>query len=118
MRLGFCHSLATGQRIPIAASARKLNSYPQFITNIDGLDIHFIHVRSNNPKALPLIITHGWPCSIIEQLKIIDPLTNPTFEMALSNKRKYPLAEFKAFVQSARRYIEITADDSMITSAY
>jgi pimeloyl-ACP methyl ester carboxylesterase len=56
----------------------KLNSYPQFITSIDGLDIHFIHVRSRQPNALPVIITHGWPGSIIEQLKIIDPLTNPT----------------------------------------
>jgi len=56
----------------------KLNKYPQFITNIDGLDIHFIHVRSKNPNALPVIITHGWPGSIIEQLKVIDPLTNPT----------------------------------------
>jgi pimeloyl-ACP methyl ester carboxylesterase len=55
----------------------KLNTYPQFVTNIDGLDIHFIHVRSKNPNALPLIVTHGWPGSIIEQLKIIDPLTNP-----------------------------------------
>jgi pimeloyl-ACP methyl ester carboxylesterase len=55
----------------------KLNAYPQFLTNIDGLDIHFIHVRSKNPNALPLIVTHGWPGSIIEQLKIIDPLTNP-----------------------------------------
>src|SRR6059058_2076470 len=56
----------------------KLNSYPQFITNIDGLDIHFIHVRSKEKNALPVIVTHGWPGSIIEQLKIIDPLTNPT----------------------------------------
>ena len=54
-----------------------LNSYPQFITNIDGLDIHFIHVRSKENNALPVIVTHGWPGSIIEQLKIIDPLTNP-----------------------------------------
>src|SRR3982751_5433834 len=52
----------------------KLNSYPQFITKIDGLDIHFIHVRSKNKNAMPLIITHGWPGSIIEQLKVIDPL--------------------------------------------
>jgi pimeloyl-ACP methyl ester carboxylesterase len=57
---------------------RKLNSYPQFITTIDGLDIHFIHVRSKNKNALPIIITHGWPGSIIEQMKIIDPLVNPT----------------------------------------
>ena len=56
----------------------KLNSYPQFITTIDGLDIHFIHVRSKQPNALPIIITHGWPGSIVEQMKIIDPLTNPT----------------------------------------
>lgn len=56
----------------------KLNSYPQFITNIDGVDIHFIHVRSKNPNALPLIVTHGWPGSVIEQLKIIGPLTDPT----------------------------------------
>jgi len=55
-----------------------LFSYPHFITNIDGLDIHFIHVKSKHPNALPLIVTHGWPGSIIEQLKIIDPLTNPT----------------------------------------
>jgi pimeloyl-ACP methyl ester carboxylesterase len=56
----------------------KLNAVPQFTTSIDGLDIHFIHVRSPHPDALPLIVTHGWPGSIIEQLKIIDPLTNPT----------------------------------------
>jgi pimeloyl-ACP methyl ester carboxylesterase len=56
----------------------KLNSYPQFITNIDGLDIHFIHVRSKQKNTLPIIITHGWPGSILEQLKIIDRLTNPT----------------------------------------
>jgi pimeloyl-ACP methyl ester carboxylesterase len=55
----------------------KLNSYPQFITNIDGLDIHFIHVRSKERNALPVIVTHGWPGSIIEQMKIIDPLANP-----------------------------------------
>lgn len=56
----------------------RLNSYPQFITEIDGLDIHFIHVRSKHENALPVIVTHGWPGSIIEQLKIIEPLTNPT----------------------------------------
>ena len=57
---------------------RRLNALPQFVTEIDGLDIHFIHVRSKHDNALPLIVTHGWPGSIIEQLKIIDPLTNPT----------------------------------------
>ena len=56
----------------------RLNALPQFITEIDGLDIHFIHVRSKHENALPLIVTHGWPGSIIEQLKIVDPLTNPT----------------------------------------
>ncbi len=56
----------------------RLNALPQFVTTIDGLEIHFIHVRSKNPKALPLIITHGWPGSIIEQIKVIGPLTDPT----------------------------------------
>ena len=56
----------------------RLNAVPNFLTEIDGLDIHFIHVRSKHPDALPVIVTHGWPGSIIEQLKIIDPLTNPT----------------------------------------
>lgn len=55
-----------------------LNALPQFVTRIDGLDIHFIHVRSKHPDALPVIVTHGWPGSIIEQLKIIGPLTDPT----------------------------------------
>jgi len=56
----------------------RLQALPQFMTEIDGLDIHFIHVRSKHENALPVIVTHGWPGSIIEQLKIIDPLTNPT----------------------------------------
>src|SRR5215470_10729854 len=56
----------------------KLNALPQFITEIDGVDIYFIHVRSKHDNALPLIATHGWPGSVIEQLKVIDPLTNPT----------------------------------------
>jgi pimeloyl-ACP methyl ester carboxylesterase len=56
----------------------RLKALPQFITEIDGLDIHFIHVRSRHKNALPLIVTHGWPGSVVEQLKIIDPLTNPT----------------------------------------
>jgi pimeloyl-ACP methyl ester carboxylesterase len=56
----------------------RLNALPQFVTSIDGVDIHFIHVRSKEPNAFPVIVTHGWPGSIIEQLKIIDPLTNPT----------------------------------------
>jgi pimeloyl-ACP methyl ester carboxylesterase len=56
----------------------KMNALPQFMTEIDGLDIHFIHVRSKHENALPLIVTHGWPGSIVEQLKIIGPLTNPT----------------------------------------
>jgi len=56
----------------------KLNAYPSFVTTIDGLDIHFIHVKSRHANALPVLITHGWPGSIIEQLKVIEPLTNPT----------------------------------------
>ena len=56
----------------------QIFSYPNFVTNIDGLDIHFIQVKSKHPNALPMIITHGWPGSIIEQLKIIGPLTDPT----------------------------------------
>src|SRR6476619_2782396 len=60
----------------------KINSYPNFVTNIEGVDIHFIHVKSKHPNALPLIVTHGWPGSIVEQLKIIDPLTDPTYHEA------------------------------------
>ena len=56
----------------------RLNAFPNFITNIDGLDIHFIHVKSKHEGALPIVITHGWPGSIVEQLKIIEPLTDPT----------------------------------------
>ncbi|MGY4594028.1 hypothetical protein ACVWXL_001774 [Bradyrhizobium sp. GM22.5] len=56
----------------------KMNRLPQFMTNIDGIDIHFIHVRSKHPNALPVVITHGWPGSVFEQLKLIDPLTDPT----------------------------------------
>ncbi|GAB4051492.1 epoxide hydrolase family protein [Catellatospora paridis] len=56
----------------------RLNSFPQFITEIDGLDIHFVHVRSKHEDALPLVVLHGWPGSIIEQLKLIEPLTDPT----------------------------------------
>ena len=56
----------------------RLNALPNFLTEIDGLDIHFIHARSKHEDALPLIVTHGWPGSVVEQLKIVDPLTNPT----------------------------------------
>jgi hypothetical protein len=56
----------------------KLMALPHFTTEIDGLDMHFIHVRSKHENALPLIVTHGWPGSVVEQMKIIDPLTNPT----------------------------------------
>ena len=68
-----------GDRVRLAQVLEaKLNALPQFITEIDGLDIHFIHVRSKLENALPLIVTHGWPGSITEQMKIIDPLTDPT----------------------------------------
>ena len=56
----------------------RLNAVPNFITEVDGIDIHFIHVRSKHENALPVVITHGWPGSIVEQLKLIEPLTNPT----------------------------------------
>ena len=56
----------------------RLNAVPNFITEIDGLDIHFIHVRSKHDNALPVLVSHGWPGSIVEQLKLIEPLTNPT----------------------------------------
>src|SRR5690242_2619312 len=61
-----------------SACEAKLNALPHFVTEIDGLDVHFIHVRSRHGDALPLIVTHGWPGSIIEQLKLIEPLTDPT----------------------------------------
>ena len=60
------------------ACEARLNALPQFMTEIDGLDIHFIHVRSQHEDALPLVVNHGWPGSIVEQLKIIEPLTDPT----------------------------------------
>ena len=56
----------------------RLNALPQFVTEIDGVDIHFIHVRAKHENALPMIVTHGWPGSVIEQMKIIGPLTDPT----------------------------------------
>ncbi len=67
-----------GEKYDWRTAETKLNALPQFVTEIDGLDIHFIHVRSRHEDALPLIITHGWPGSIIEQLKVIEPLTDPT----------------------------------------
>ena len=67
-----------GEKYDWRTAESKLNALPQFVTEIDGLDIHFIHVRSRHEDALPLIITHGWPGSIIEQLKVIEPLTDPT----------------------------------------
>ncbi len=67
-----------GTRYDWRQAEKKLNSYPQFKTVIDGLDIHFIHVKSPHPNAMPLIITHGWPGSVFEQIKLIAPLTDPT----------------------------------------
>ena len=73
------NSRAIGKRSTTGARCEaNLNTLPQFITEIDGLDIHFIHVRSQHDDALPVIVNHGWPGSIIEQLKIIEPLTDPT----------------------------------------
>jgi pimeloyl-ACP methyl ester carboxylesterase len=67
-----------GTRYDWRKAEAKLNALPQFMTTIDGLDIHFIHVRSKHPNALPVIITHGWPGSVFEQIKVIAPLTDPT----------------------------------------
>ena len=67
-------SSSTGERSTIGKCEARLKSLPHFITQIDGLDIHFIHVKSKHQGALPVIITHGWPGSVIELLKIIDPL--------------------------------------------
>jgi pimeloyl-ACP methyl ester carboxylesterase len=67
-----------GEKHDWRTAEAKLNALPQFVTEIDGLDIHFIHVRSRHEDALPLIITHGWPGSIIEQLKVVEPLSDPT----------------------------------------
>jgi pimeloyl-ACP methyl ester carboxylesterase len=80
VRLALMHELTRywGSDYDWRACEGKLNALPNFVTEIDGLDIHFIHVRSQHAGALPLIVTHGWPGSIIEQLKIIEPLTNPT----------------------------------------
>jgi pimeloyl-ACP methyl ester carboxylesterase len=79
VRLGMMQDLAAywGSGYDWRKCEAKLNDLPQFLTEIDGLDIHFIHVRSPHPGALPLIVTHGWPGSVIEQLKIIGPLTSP-----------------------------------------
>ncbi len=71
-------ALYWGEKHDWRTAEAKLNSLPQFVTEIDGLDIHFIHVRSSHKDALPLVITHGWPGSIVEQLKVIAPLTDPT----------------------------------------
>src|SRR5689334_23033206 len=71
-------SRSTGRTSMTGKCEAMINAVPNFITEIDGLDIHFIHVRSKHENALPMIITHGWPGSIIEQMKIIEPLTNPT----------------------------------------
>ena len=67
-----------GTEFDWSACEARLNALPNFVTEVDGLDIHFLHIRSDHEDALPLIVTHGWPGSIIEQLKIIEPLTNPT----------------------------------------
>ena len=67
-----------GRRLRHGRLEARLNALPQFTTEIDGLDIHFIHVKSRHENALPLIITHGWPGSVVEMLEVIGPLTDPT----------------------------------------
>ena len=79
MPLSYLQSLCTywAEQYDWAAREIHLNSFPQFRTEIDGLGIHFVHVRSPNPDALPLVLTHGWPGSIVEFYKVIGPLTDP-----------------------------------------
>jgi len=79
VRLAMMQDLASywGTKHDWRTCEARLNDLPNFMTEIDGLDIHFIHARSQHEDALPLIVTHGWPGSVIEQLKIIGPLTNP-----------------------------------------
>ena len=83
----------------------RLNALPQFMTTIDGVDIHFIHVRSKNPNALPVIVTHGWPGSIIEELKVVDPLTNPP-PSGLSADEKYAYDQLDFFYQYGLGYAQ------------
>jgi hypothetical protein len=78
----------------------RLNALPQFMTEIDGVDVHFIHVRSKHENALPLIVTHGWPGSVIEQLKIINPLTNPT---ALRSTTLFPFGDVTELTELMER---------------
>jgi hypothetical protein len=78
MPLAMIRELANHWTTDYAEGEASLNALPQFVTTIDGLDIHFIHVRSREKNALPVIITHGWPGSVFEQIKIIGPLTDPT----------------------------------------
>ena len=83
------------------AREARLNRFTQFTTEIDGLDIHFLHVRSPHPQAMPLIITHGWPGSVVEFHKVIEPLTNPTALAAMppmrftSFARRCPASAFR-----------------------
>ena len=77
----------------------RINSFPQFRTRIDGLGIHFLHVRSAHANALPILLTHGWPGSVIELLETVGPLTDPTarmeaFDLAIQKRPNYPLALF------------------------
>ena len=72
------HLPLLGGRVRLARARGALNRFAQFTTEIDGLDIHFLHVRSQHPEAMPLIITHGWPGSVVEFHKVIEPLTDPT----------------------------------------
>jgi pimeloyl-ACP methyl ester carboxylesterase len=88
VQLGFMQKLADywANEYDWRKCEARLNSYPNFLTEIDGLDIHFIHVKSKHENALPVIISHGWPGSVVEQLKIIDPLVNPTAHGGTANQ--------------------------------
>jgi hypothetical protein len=85
---------------------KRINAYPQFRTEIDGLGIHFIHVKSKHENALPIILTHGWPGSVVEFLKVIGPLTNPTAHGGTVEERctsSFPLSPASGFRTSPRQ---------------
>ena len=100
---------------------RELNGFPQFVTEIDGLDIHFIHVRSANANAMPLILTHGWPGSIVEFLHLIGPLTDPEAyggDVGGLVRRRHPVAAgVRVLGQADRGGVERDADRERVGGA-
>jgi pimeloyl-ACP methyl ester carboxylesterase len=105
----------------------RLNALPQFVTNIDGLDIHFIHIRSKHPNALPLIVSHGWPGSVVEQLKLVGPLTDPTahggtsadaFDLVIPSMPGYGFSEVPAAAGWGPERIARAWDQLMVRLGY